>query len=330
MLVLEDAQANEPDDLGGVKQLEDSGNKAAESEVDDNANKTENDKTTDSKSHDDDDEDEELDFNEQDFDALRKHCLDNGILFEDPMFPAVSASLQLSSKEINGRQVEWRRPKEIVDNPQFAVDGFSRFDVKQGELGDCWFLAAAAALTQLPTLFARVVPNDQTFDAPNYAGIFHFRFWQYGKWVDVVIDDLLPTYRGELLYMRSSQDNEFWSVLLEKAYAKLHGSYEALRGGSTCEAMEDFTGGVTEMYELKESPPNLFNILLKGYERNSLMACSIEPDPNKTEAETEHGLIRGHAYSITKIALMDIVTPNKTGKIQMMRLRNPWGNDAEW
>lgn len=84
------------------------------------------------------------------------------------------------------------------------------------------------------------------------------------------------------------------------------------------------------MYELKEAPENLFHILVTGFERNSMMGCSIEPDPNVTEAETPEGLIRGHAYSITKVQFVDIQTPNTTGKIPLLRLRNPWGNEAEW
>ncbi|CAH0598744.1 unnamed protein product [Chrysodeixis includens] len=263
----------------------------------------------------------------QDFKDIRSRCLADNRLFEDPEFPAVDRSLYY--KERLDRPITWLRPGEICDDPQLFVEGYSRFDVQQGELGDCWLLAAVANLTLHRKLFFQVVPDDQSFDE-EYAGVFHFRFWQYGRWVDVVIDDRLPTYRGKLVFLHSSERNEFWSALLEKAYAKLHGSYEALKGGSTCEAMEDFTGGVTEMYDMAELPPNFYTILLKAYERNSLSGCSIEPDPNILEAETPVGLIRGHAYSITRVKYVDIETPGRSGKIPLLRLRNPWGNEAEW
>ncbi|VDM56272.1 unnamed protein product [Angiostrongylus costaricensis] len=173
-----------------------------------------------------------------DFYAERDRCLEKR-LFEDPHFPAQDSSLFYSRSP--PKRIDWLRPGEIVREPQLITEGHSRFDVIQGELGDCWLLAAAANLTLKDELFYRVVPPDQSF-TENYAGIFHFQFWQYGKWVDVVIDDRLPTSNGELLYMHSKSHNEFWSALLEKAYAKLYGSYEALKGGTTSEALEDMTG----------------------------------------------------------------------------------------
>jgi calpain len=148
-------------------------------------------------------------------------------------------------------------------------------------------------------------------------------FWRFGKWVDVVIDDRLPTINGKLVFNYSTDENEFWSALLEKAYAKLHGSYQALNDGHTSEALEDFTGGITERFKLKEAPQNLFDILVKGFERNSMMGCSIDNLGSQNVKKERLGLFSGHAYSITKVQTIDIVHNDQIRSFNLLRLRNP-------
>ncbi|XP_039637415.1 calpain-3b isoform X2 [Perca fluviatilis] len=267
---------------------------------------------------------------------LRDKYVTKKVVFEDPLFPADDSSLFYSQKP--SMKIEWKRPSEICENPQFIIDGANRTDICQGELGDCWLLAAIACLTVNEKLLYRVIPPDQSF-TDNYAGIFHFQFWRYGEWIDVVVDDRIPTCKNQLVFTKSFRKNEFWSALLEKAYAKLHGSYEALKGGNTLEAMEDFTGGLTEFFELSEAPKDLYNIMRKALERGSLMGCSIDIlSATDVETRTEQGLVRGHAYSIIGLAECDEVA--KDTRIRLIRLRNPWGwvlwkgpwsaNSKEW
>lgn len=78
---------------------------------------------------------------------------------------------------------------------------------------------------------------------------------------------------GRYLYLCKRES--YFSFL----FPRLHGSYEALKGGNTTEAMEDFTGGVTEFYEIKDAPKDIYKIMKHAIDRGSLMASSIDVSP---------------------------------------------------
>uniref|UniRef100_A0A3B3YN38 Calpain 6 n=1 Tax=Poecilia mexicana TaxID=48701 RepID=A0A3B3YN38_9TELE len=279
-------------------------------------------------------------YKDQLYAELKKQHHHNRTLFEDPEFPATNSSLYFHKPPPG--VVQWKRPGEICENPHLFVEGISSHDLNQGIVGNCWFVAACSCLALKPDLWEKVIPDwkEQEWDS-NYAGIFHFRFWIFGQWTDVVIDDRLPTINGRLIYCQSKQNNEFWSALLEKAYAKLFGCYESLAGGNTGDAVVDFSGAVAEAIDLQKEKyyadqtkeDKFFEDLLKVWNRGGIISSSIKPQGFGLESKTDNGLVRGHAYSVTDVKRVrlghGLLAYFRNETIPLIRLRNPWGK-TEW
>uniref|UniRef100_A0A8C5N9B9 Calpain-1 catalytic subunit n=1 Tax=Gouania willdenowi TaxID=441366 RepID=A0A8C5N9B9_GOUWI len=253
----------------------------------------------------------------QDFESLRAQSLRSGRLFEDNLFPCSTSSLgfnELGPRSSKTQGVRWIRPPEFCRRPEFIVDGATRTDICQGALGDCWLLAAIASLTLNDNLLHRVVPHGQSF-SQGYAGIFHF---QYELWSFV---DMLSFYRQEELVFTHTHTLRYYVMC-----HRLNGCYEALSGGSTSEGFEDFTGGVTEMFDLDKAPSDLYSIISRAIERGSLLGCSIDiTSSTDMEAVTFKKLVKGHAYSVTGVD--EVVYRGNLTKL--VRIRNPWG-EVEW
>ena len=100
----------------------------------------------------------------QDFKDLKRQCKKSGMLFEDPEFPASNHLLvddnnqfiisYFGRSKFDQNSIQWLRPHEICQishrslRPQMFVGDADRFDINQGEIGNCWFLAAVANLAE--------------------------------------------------------------------------------------------------------------------------------------------------------------------------------------
>lgn len=268
----------------------------------------------------------------------------------DHTFPANDSSIGLQKCQELGR-IDWRRASDLSANPRLVTNGVGRHDVVQGKIGNCWFVAASSVLAGVPKLWEKVVPDatDQEWD-PNvpdkYSGVFRFHFWRFGNWLEVLVDDLIPTKDGVPVFTYSKDKDEFWGALLEKAYAKIHGSYEALDGGNLSDALVDFTGGVSELitlendagsklYDDEEKKTELYNRVFQEVTEHALVCCAIRAKKGEEQEKTEYGLVKGHAYGVTAVKKVPI---GETGlvaffkgreKVPLVRLRNPWG-EKEW
>lgn len=65
------------------------------------------------------------------------------------------------------------------------------------------------------------------------------------------MDDILPFdqrkyYFGKTFFGQVDEDGSAWSAFLEKAYAKVHGTYERISGGFGTEVFQYYLGIPTE------------------------------------------------------------------------------------
>ncbi|XP_007486149.2 calpain-10 isoform X2 [Monodelphis domestica] len=209
------------------------------------------------------------------------------------------------------------------DNPQEG-------QIKQGILGDCWFLCACAALQKSKHLLDQVIPPGQpSWPDLAYRGCFTCRVWQFGEWVEVTVDDRLPCLGGRLCFSQCQTEDVFWLPLLEKVYAKVYGSYEHLWAGQVADALVDLTGGLAERWSLKEpgrnndKPSSLSNVEQRTFRKlldlkdQCVISCSVL---SSREGASELGEF--HAFIISDVRELH----SSSGReMLLLRILNPWG-----
>ena len=222
--------------------------------------------------------------------------------------------------------------------------------IAQGSLGDCWLLSAITVLAEKEGQIERVFREKMH----SIWGKYHIKLYngKEQKWETVVIDDFVPCKNKKPIFTKP-RGNEMWVLLLEKAFAKLVGSYSGLEGGMSLWALEALTGDHVAHFKLQAgsedkkaalgrwqkmslvhleddankrkaglreaagelySTHDFFEILEQYEKQDACMAAYSKGTSDKNQAS---GIVQGHAYAILNV--------RHVSERRFLKLRNPWG-----
>jgi hypothetical protein len=197
-------------------------------------------------------------------------------------------------------------------------------DINQGQVGDCYIVAAIGTLAQQQpeTIQQAITDNgDGTYNVrlylPDIAGNYVAR--------EVVVDAKLSgeghAKYGDTGKVGKQDVKEIWPVLVEKAVTKALGSYErAGKGGDPHNVLTMLTGKAALTSKAGDyQPQDLARMLGEGQPL-------VLSTPKKRDALSDklrekfdkYGLVQNHAYVLQEV--------KKTNKGEFAVLYNPWGD----
>lgn len=205
-----------------------------------------------------------------------------------------------------------------LKGPLFAVGGPAPRTTLQGQLGDCWLVAACDAIALANPDHLRDIIKD------NKNGTFTVTFQRFDHDVGRYVAE--PVTVSDQVYMRgdkplygSSSTGDCWFPILEKAYAQWKGGYDGVRSGYPFEAFEAILGAAGRHFDCDATPADAIWLALKkrAAAREAMVCWSRVETPALSFANS--GLASDHAYSVLGV--------EERGGERLIKLRNPWGSN---
>ena len=226
-------------------------------------------------------------------------------------------------------QLKWIKPNYIFNTEKYNIFTGNELesDIEQGKLSDCYFLSAAASIADNPECIKRLIyPH-----TPNKEGCYSVFLNVFGMWEEVVIDHRLPVNRFTNKPIFNASDRVvLWSMLLEKAYAKIHGGYANIAWGISRYSFTDLTGAPAENFfvdvknqkQLDERFENIKEAVLKKWPMTTL-SKNLSGDGRDDRGAL--GIVSNHYYSLVDARILRAGSQT----FKLVKLRNPWGK-GEW
>ncbi|XP_048754748.2 calpain-A-like [Ostrea edulis] len=215
-------------------------------------------------------------------------------------------------------------------------------DLNQGELDTSYLLTVIEKLTSRTDIIKHLIPNDKTRviykQREIYVGVIHCRLWRFGRWVDVYIDDSVPSISnsgGIHLLSYCHDKEELWLTFLEKAWARFWGGYSNIEYGYIHDTYLSLTGGVYEAINLERTrmkPGDIYYRIKRAIAQGAQVGCAVS-----RKHDGVYGLTAGDTFTVVETYQVYTL---KGKDIHLLRIHDPLGytlwkgpwhqNGSEW
>jgi hypothetical protein len=199
------------------------------------------------------------------------------------------------------------------NDPLFATSGPTEADVKQGNTGDCYYLAVLSSVAKVDPWRIR----ESIVDLGD--GTFAVQMMKNGRNVDVRVDAKLATWSdGYVTYAALGSQNSLWSALMEKAFCYVRtgtASYASIDGGWMDEAYLSL-GATPSSSFFADSGGSLLSQIEAQLKAGKSVTYATDTAPAGS------ALLDSHAYVVESVGF------DSKGNPTSLRLRNPWGIDG--
>lgn len=199
----------------------------------------------------------------------------------------------------------------------------------QGDTATCYLIQALAGGAEFPAVIRSIFGTQQ---ALNPDGIYSLRLYIRGKPWTVVVDDLFVFEdrrsgrdRYRLRAARVGDDRSLWAPIVEKAWAKVAGTYFSADYGLIKNGIRVLTGAPVFGYFL--SPRDSvkqrledFDEIQKAGQRGYIVGVQTSGGSDSTR--NKFGVANGHAFSV--LAAFPLLSREGTVEHRLYMIRDPW------
>jgi hypothetical protein len=150
--------------------------------------------------------------------------------------------------------------------------------IYQGAIEDFYIVQACLAISMKSKLVEDLFMKGN-YSAPN-CGMTMMRFYKHGQWVPITIDGFLPYDKEDNPMCIRHEDfpSIAWPSLVEKGYAKLHGSWMSLgdKGGDVEDVLVDLTGGCAGRFSATDSAGDRMWKYFQFAKESTIWGCNID------------------------------------------------------